>query len=157
MSPPTMDVRRRSGSKSSGRSHPTEAALPTRRAARSRRPTRSLRGSRRSSRAERRARLSPRHAPESLGGGTRVVGSLTLTGEREGEGVASHVLEIDSLVVDYGRLVALNGVSLRFTEGVTGLLGPNGAGKSSLMRVLATASTPRSGRVLYDGAVSYTH
>jgi len=65
--------------------------------------------------------------------------------------VASHVLEIDSLVVDYGRLVALNGVSLRFTEGVTGLLGPNGAGKSSLMRVLATASTPRSGRVLYDG------
>lgn len=43
------------------------------------------------------------------------------------------------LSLRYGSTHALDDVSLRLTEGVTGLLGPNGAGKTTLLRVLATA------------------
>ncbi|MEU8907445.1 ABC transporter ATP-binding protein [Streptomyces mirabilis] len=43
------------------------------------------------------------------------------------------------LTLRYGGTVALDNVSLRLSEGVTGLLGPNGAGKTTLLRVLATA------------------
>ncbi|WP_369234896.1 ABC transporter ATP-binding protein [Streptomyces sp. R21] len=43
------------------------------------------------------------------------------------------------LTLRYGRTAALDDVSVRLYEGVTGLLGPNGAGKTTLLRVLATA------------------
>ncbi|MFD8424326.1 ABC transporter ATP-binding protein [Streptomyces sp. NPDC059466] len=43
------------------------------------------------------------------------------------------------LSLSYGRTPALDDVSLRLQEGVTGLIGPNGAGKTTLLRVLATA------------------
>jgi ABC-2 type transport system ATP-binding protein len=36
----------------------------------------------------------------------------------------------------YGRVIALNDVSLSMAPGITGLLGPNGAGKTSFMRIL---------------------
>ncbi|MEU9150258.1 ABC transporter ATP-binding protein [Streptomyces sp. NPDC048417] len=49
------------------------------------------------------------------------------------------------LTVRYGGIRALDGVSLRLTDGVTGLLGPNGAGKTTLLKVLATAVPPDSG------------
>ncbi|MET9087914.1 ABC transporter ATP-binding protein [Streptomyces sp. NPDC004237] len=49
------------------------------------------------------------------------------------------------LTVRYGSTRALDGVSLRLTDGVTGLLGPNGAGKTTLLKVLATAVPPDSG------------
>jgi ABC-2 type transport system ATP-binding protein len=43
------------------------------------------------------------------------------------------------LTLRYGGTAALDDVSVRLHEGVTGLLGPNGAGKTTLLRVLATA------------------
>ncbi len=56
-------------------------------------------------------------------------------------------ITIQDLELRYGRLVALEGVSLEFDEGVWGLLGPNGAGKSTLMKVLATLLVPKRGTV----------
>jgi len=49
------------------------------------------------------------------------------------------------LSLRYGSTHALDDVSLRLGEGVTGLLGPNGAGKTTLLRVLATALPADSG------------
>ncbi|WP_328933139.1 MULTISPECIES: ABC transporter ATP-binding protein [unclassified Streptomyces] len=49
------------------------------------------------------------------------------------------------LSLRYGSTRALDDVSLRLGEGVTGLLGPNGAGKTTLLRVLATAAPADSG------------
>ncbi|MFG3022085.1 ABC transporter ATP-binding protein [Streptomyces sp. NPDC048254] len=56
------------------------------------------------------------------------------------------------LTVRYGGTRALDGVSLRLTDGVTGLLGPNGAGKTTLLKVLATAVPPDSGGFTVRGA-----
>ena len=49
------------------------------------------------------------------------------------------------LSLRYGSTQALDDLSLRLGEGVTGLLGPNGAGKTTLLRVLATAAPADSG------------
>jgi ABC-2 type transport system ATP-binding protein len=49
------------------------------------------------------------------------------------------------LTLRYGGTAALDDVSVRLGEGVTGLLGPNGAGKTTLLRVLATAVPPDKG------------
>jgi ABC-2 type transport system ATP-binding protein len=46
------------------------------------------------------------------------------------------LVELDGITKDYGRLRALEGVSLSIRPGVTGLLGPNGAGKTTLIKVL---------------------
>ena len=51
----------------------------------------------------------------------------------------------DSLVKRYGRIVALNGVTLQVQPGVVGLLGPNGAGKSTLISVLLGQTPATSG------------
>ncbi len=36
-------------------------------------------------------------------------------------------------------------------SGVVGILGANGAGKSTLFRMLATVTTPTTGRFIWDG------
>jgi len=46
------------------------------------------------------------------------------------------VINLNGVTKDYGRLRALDDVSLSIGRGVTGLLGPNGAGKSTLIKVL---------------------
>ena len=50
------------------------------------------------------------------------------------------------LVVRFGELVAVDGVSLDIERGeVFGLLGPNGAGKTTTLRVLTTLLSPAAG------------
>ncbi len=61
--------------------------------------------------------------------------------------VASH-----NIVKTFGDIVALDGVSVEFEEGIVyGLLGPNGAGKTTLIRVLATLLKPDSGSATVAG------
>jgi ABC-2 type transport system ATP-binding protein len=56
-------------------------------------------------------------------------------------------VEISELTRRFGGTTAVAGVDLRAGPGVFGLLGPNGAGKTSLLRVMATAVRPTSGRL----------
>jgi ABC-2 type transport system ATP-binding protein len=61
-------------------------------------------------------------------------------------------LQLDRVVVRYGRRTALDGVSLAFESGALGLLGPNGAGKSTLLRVVLGFLRPQSGSARVLGA-----
>jgi ABC-2 type transport system ATP-binding protein len=60
------------------------------------------------------------------------------------------VISLQGIQKDYGRLRALDGVSLTINQGVTGLLGPNGAGKSTLIKIILglVKLTEGSGTVL---------
>ncbi|MBS0374739.1 MAG: ATP-binding cassette domain-containing protein [Proteobacteria bacterium] len=62
------------------------------------------------------------------------------------------VLEARGLVVRYGGVCAVDGVSLAVAAGeVVGLVGPNGAGKSSLFDALAGDRRPDSGEIRLGG------
>jgi branched-chain amino acid transport system ATP-binding protein len=62
------------------------------------------------------------------------------------------LLEIRDLVVRYGEIEALRGISLNVEEGqVVTLLGANGAGKSTTLRAISGLAKPASGDVLFDG------
>jgi ABC-2 type transport system ATP-binding protein len=60
------------------------------------------------------------------------------------------IIELKDIHFSYGRIGALDGVSLNLPEGAVGLLGPNGAGKSTLLRILLGLLAPQrgEGRVL---------
>jgi branched-chain amino acid transport system ATP-binding protein len=62
------------------------------------------------------------------------------------------LLEIRDLIVRYGEIEALRGVSLKVEQGqVVTLLGANGAGKSTTLRALSGLTRPASGDILFDG------
>ena len=62
------------------------------------------------------------------------------------------MLEVNDLVVAYGGVVAVNGVSLTVAEGsITAVLGANGAGKTTLVRAISGLVKPRGGSVRVDG------
>ena len=61
------------------------------------------------------------------------------------------MIEIESVAVRFGGVVALNDVSATFTAPVGGIIGPNGAGKTTLMNVISGFLTSTGGRVLVDG------
>ncbi len=61
------------------------------------------------------------------------------------------LVEIRDLVVSYGLVQALSGVSGTFHPGPTGLLGPNGAGKTTLLKTLLGFLKPDRGRMVAFG------
>ena len=62
------------------------------------------------------------------------------------------LLEIRDLVVRYGEIEALRGVSIAVEEGkVVTLLGANGAGKSTTLRAISGLAKPTTGDILFDG------
>ncbi|HUC95693.1 MAG TPA: ATP-binding cassette domain-containing protein [Candidatus Saccharimonadia bacterium] len=64
----------------------------------------------------------------------------------------SYAFEIKSLVKKFGKVTALDGVTLNAEEGrVFGLLGPNGAGKTTIVRILSTLLDFDSGQVKVHG------
>ncbi len=63
------------------------------------------------------------------------------------------LLEARGLVKRFGKLTAVDGVSLSVAAGsCTGLLGPNGAGKTTTVSMIAGLLAPDAGEVLIDGA-----
>jgi fructose transport system ATP-binding protein len=62
------------------------------------------------------------------------------------------ILEARSLVKTYGRVVGLDGVSLKLYPGeVLAIIGDNGAGKSTLIKCLTGAEIPDEGELFLDG------
>ncbi len=61
------------------------------------------------------------------------------------------LLEVRSVAVRFGGVMALSGVNLDVQEGtITGLIGPNGAGKTTLFNVICGIRQPTSGVILFD-------
>jgi len=59
-------------------------------------------------------------------------------------------ITIDNLVKTFGKLAALDGISLRVEPGeIFFLLGPSGCGKTTLLRNIAGFYIPDSGRILF--------
>lgn len=70
----------------------------------------------------------------------------------EKAGSAEAIITVQNVSKHYGKVVALDNVSLEVKRGsVTALLGPNGAGKTTLVRVLSTLLIPTDGTAIVDG------
>lgn len=62
------------------------------------------------------------------------------------------LLEVRDVVVHYGRIQALHGVSLKVHQGeLVTLLGSNGAGKTTMMRAISGLRPLTSGSVWFEG------
>jgi branched-chain amino acid transport system ATP-binding protein len=62
------------------------------------------------------------------------------------------MLEVHDLVVNYGAIAALHGVSLKVQErDIVTLIGANGAGKTTLLRTISGLIRPKSGQITYGG------
>jgi branched-chain amino acid transport system permease protein len=68
------------------------------------------------------------------------------------QNAGAELLKVDSLLMQFGGLKALNNVDLSVKRGtIHGLIGPNGSGKSTMMNVLTGIYIPTAGSVLYAG------
>jgi branched-chain amino acid transport system ATP-binding protein len=66
--------------------------------------------------------------------------------------VGDKLLEVRNVVVRFGGIVALDGVSFDLEEGqILGLIGPNGAGKTTLFNCLSRLYTPVDGDIRFEG------
>ncbi|MFN2305493.1 MAG: ABC transporter ATP-binding protein [Paracoccaceae bacterium] len=62
------------------------------------------------------------------------------------------IIEVDSLVKQFGGFRAVDGATLQIEDrAITGLIGPNGAGKTTLFNVIAGVLAPTSGTVRMGG------
>ncbi|WP_045211732.1 ABC transporter ATP-binding protein [Desulfonatronovibrio magnus] len=62
-----------------------------------------------------------------------------------------NILEIDSLTMRFGGLLALADVSYNVKKGeILGLIGPNGAGKSTMFNCISGVLKPTSGNMMFE-------
>ncbi len=64
----------------------------------------------------------------------------------------TNILEVKNLVVDYGIVRALTGISLSIPQGkIVALLGANGAGKTTTLRTISGLVRAAEGQILFEG------
>ena len=64
----------------------------------------------------------------------------------------SNILEIKDLVVSYGGIEAVKGISMEVPEGqIITLIGANGAGKSTTLKSISGIVKPKSASILFNG------
>nr|WP_218029314.1 ABC transporter ATP-binding protein [Nocardioides szechwanensis] len=62
------------------------------------------------------------------------------------------LLQLEDVVLTYGKIEALHGLSIEVEEGeVVALIGANGAGKTSTMRAVSGVRGIHSGRIIFQG------
>ena len=62
------------------------------------------------------------------------------------------LLKVTDLVVSYGGIEALKGISFEVEQGqIITLIGANGAGKSTTLRTISGLVRPREGRIYFEG------
>ena len=67
-------------------------------------------------------------------------------------GPSNNIIEIEHVHKRFGRVVALDDVSLTVKRGeVVVIIGPSGSGKSTLLRCINRLEAPDSGRIVVDG------
>ncbi|MBV0926116.1 ATP-binding cassette domain-containing protein [Halomicroarcula limicola] len=72
--------------------------------------------------------------------------------EADGERTTEPKIRVENVTKQFGRIVALEDVSLEVEPGeIYALVGDNGAGKSTLMNVLSGVHEPTSGQIYKDG------
>jgi ABC-type branched-subunit amino acid transport system ATPase component/ABC-type branched-subunit amino acid transport system permease subunit len=78
--------------------------------------------------------------------------SVSFISTVKNQNTGAELLKVDSVLMQFGGLKALNNVSLSIKRGtIHGLIGPNGSGKSTMMNVLTGIYVPTAGNVLYSG------
>ena len=87
------------------------------------------------------------------GGDAEVVDdSISFISAVGNQNAGAELLKVDSVLMQFGGLKALNKVDLSIKRGtIHGLIGPNGSGKSTMMNVLTGIYVPTAGNVLYAG------
>lgn len=61
------------------------------------------------------------------------------------------MLEVKDLVVNYGVIQAVKGVSFEINEGeIVTLIGANGAGKTTIVKTISGLLKPKSGQIIYQ-------
>ena len=62
----------------------------------------------------------------------------------------NHHLSIRNVTISFGKLTALNDVSLHLNRGeILGLIGPNGAGKTTLINSISGFYRPQKGEIIF--------
>ena len=78
--------------------------------------------------------------------------SISFISTVNNKNAGTELLKVDSVLMQFGGLKALNNVDLSIKRGtIHGLIGPNGSGKSTMMNVLTGIYQPTAGNVLYAG------
>jgi len=81
-----------------------------------------------------------------------------VTAENRRSVADSSLLHAESLTVQRGNAVLLDGVSLQVSaDELIGVIGPNGAGKSTLLSMLAGLERPQQGQVQLQGLPIYEY
>ena len=66
--------------------------------------------------------------------------------------MSENILEVKDLVVNYGAIRALKGISFNVESGeIISLIGSNGAGKTTTLHSISNLIKKNSGKVIFDG------